>query len=147
MTVMPAWAAPPRFSSKNSVCTFLGLPRVIVQATIRPSRGATKSLRLAPTRSWNAVVRDTTSHGLPRQLGFTVALAPPTSMIVAPAEAGSAQSAASATRTSRFAFMPAFNTSGRPMLPCDSELADVDGLGPLVAVLLLVGHLRTFGER
>ena len=135
MTVMPAWEAPPRFSSKNSVCTFFGLPSVIVHATIRPSRGATKSLRFAPTRSWNAVVRDTTSHGLAGQLGLTVALAPPTSMILAPAEAGSARSAASAARTSRFAFMPALNTSERPMLPCElvawtQSFVTLTALGP-----------------
>ena len=72
------------------------------------------------------MVRDTTSHGLAGQLGLTVELAPPISMILAPAEAGSAMSAARTARTSRFGFMPAFNTSDRPML----LLPVRDGLRP-----------------
>jgi hypothetical protein len=47
-------------------------------------------------------------------------------MILAPAEAGSAMSAARTARTSRFGFMPAFNTSDRPML----LLPVRDGLRP-----------------
>jgi len=35
---MPAWAAPPRFSAKNSAWTFLGFPSEIVQATIMPNQ-------------------------------------------------------------------------------------------------------------
>ena len=82
--------------------------------------------------NWNAVVRETTSQGLLGQLGFGEELSSPISMIGAPAEAGSARSAASTARTSRFAFMLASNTSERLLLPCELagrlDFHDVDGL-------------------
>ena len=51
-TVMPACEAPPRFSSKNACCFLPGLPRLIVHATIRPSRGTTNMFLVAPMRVW-----------------------------------------------------------------------------------------------
>src|SRR5579862_312582 len=95
-TAMPAVEGPPSLVLKNLICVALGLPRMIVQATIVPERGAERMLVAEPTLTWKPVVRLTARHGLPGQLG-TVAgvVAPmiPTSLRVAGARAGSASSA------------------------------------------------------
>ena len=115
---MPACDAPPRFSSKNARCFLPGAPSVIDQATMRPSAGATKTPRLAPTRNWYAVVREMTSHGLVGQLATGGVPMAPTSMMRADATPGSASAATKAVQISleNVLCMPAFNTSRRSRL-------------------------------
>src|SRR6185312_516205 len=72
-------------------------------------------------------------------------------MILAPA--GAAVSSASATAASSVSApcwvrIPALNTTARPGLrEVSSELRYVDRLRALVALLLVIGHLRALGER
>src|SRR4029077_11567946 len=93
---MPAVEGPPSLVLKNLICVALGLPRVIVQATIVPERGADRMLIAEPTLTWKPVVRLTARHGLAGQLGAVagvVAPMTPTSLRVAGAMPGSASSA------------------------------------------------------
>src|SRR5438132_13431732 len=95
---MPASAAPPSLVLKNLICVALGLPSVIVQATIVPLRRAARKLCAEPTLTWNPVVRLTARHGLVGQLGTVggvVAGRTPNSVRVAGAPAGSARASAS----------------------------------------------------
>ena len=66
---MPASAAPPSLALKNLICVALGLPSVIVQATIVPAAAALSGLRSVPTLTWKPVVRLTARQGLAGQLG------------------------------------------------------------------------------
>ena len=84
---MPAAAGPPRFSSKNARCSSVGSPRVIVQATIRPSLRDDERVLLLPHAHWKPVVRDTAWHGLAGQLGGVSVAVSPISMIAASAGA------------------------------------------------------------
>src|SRR5438132_8651501 len=94
---MPASAAPPSLVLKNLICAALGLPSVIVQATIVPLRRAARKLCAEPTLTWNPVVRLTARQGLAGQLGTVggvVVGRTPTSVRVAGAPAGSARASA-----------------------------------------------------
>ena len=51
-TVSRAEAVPPKFLSKKEICSGVGLPRAIVQATILPSSGTTNALRSSATLTW-----------------------------------------------------------------------------------------------
>src|SRR5215207_5534955 len=151
-TVMPAWAGPPRFCSKYLRTLGLGVPRVIDQATILPALGATNRSRLAATRTWNAVVREITSHGLVGQLGGSSAPMSPTSMILAEAAPGRTSSAATAAKRSRMDVpcMTGFNTSDRSRLLSRRRRrrsAAPAARQALLSVLLVVGDLRSLGQR
>ncbi len=68
------------------------------------------------------------------------------------AEAGAAHAAARAVAASAardplwVGRIRAFNTTRPPGLRAGSDLLDVDGLRPLVALLLVEGDLRALGE-
>src|SRR6266566_7595851 len=98
---MPASDAPPSLALKNLICAALGLPSVIVQATIVPLRGTARKLWAGPTLTWNPVVRLTARHGLVGQLGTlggVVAGSTPTSVSVAGEPAGSTRQSARLAR-------------------------------------------------
>src|SRR5207244_4331951 len=98
---MPASGAPPSLELKNLICVALGLPSVIVQATIVPLRGTARKLWAAPTLTWNPVVRLTARQGIPGQLGTlggVVGGSTPTSVSVAGETAGTARHRATLAR-------------------------------------------------
>src|SRR5579884_125662 len=94
---MPASAAPPSLVLKYLICAAEGLPRLIVQATIVPARGAASGLLWVWTLTWKPVVRLTARQWL-GQLGTVVGEITPTSEIVAAATAGRTSAPAHARR-------------------------------------------------
>src|SRR5271166_3689467 len=99
---MPASATPPSFALKNLIWVGLGLPSMIVQATIVPSRGAMTRLWMLPTFTWKPVVRLTARQGVAGQLGtvagFVVGGITPTSLRVAEEPAGRTSASVNAAR-------------------------------------------------
>ena len=99
---MPASAGPPSLALKNLICVALGLPSVIVQATIVPACGArSRALCASPTLTWKPVVRLTARHGLAGQLGTVAGRRrgiTPTSVSVAGATAGQRERRARGSR-------------------------------------------------
>jgi hypothetical protein len=78
---------------------------MIVQATMVPLRGALRGLCMAPTFTWNPVVRLTARQGVAGQLGTVggvVAGSEPTSVSVAGATAGSTSASATLANTAMF---------------------------------------------
>src|ERR1700676_5604592 len=89
---MPASPTAPSVALENLIWVALGLPSMIVQATIVPSRGAITRLCVLPTFTWKPVVRLTARHGVAGQLGTVAGLVvggiTPTSLSVAEEPAG-----------------------------------------------------------
>src|ERR1700736_7042421 len=117
---MPACATPPSLALKNLIWVALGLPSVIVQATIEPLRGAVSGLLVTPTLAWKPVVRLTARQGVAGQLatvaGLVVGGSTPTSASVAEEPVGSRSTSTTLVMIAlEVRFISSLNTTARRM--------------------------------